>query len=278
MSISINTNTAATVASANLNSTNAMLQKSLARLSSGQRIVAPADDAGGLGVSMRLSATIKRTDAASNNISNAISFLQVQDGALGTAGKILDRMSELKTLSQDVTKNSDDISNYNKEFGALQLQLGNLIGEKFNGNALFAGATATSADTSLSVSTSEDGAQTVALSKSALGNDVGTSLYATAATSVSALTSVSLTTITDAIKNVASDRAQNGADSSRLQFAGELLTTNRTNLEAANSRIADVDVAKESAALARWNILVQAGTAMTAQANSSPQVALRLLS
>jgi flagellin len=72
-------------------------------------------------------------------------------------------------------------------------------------------------------------------------------------------------------------RANNGAEQSRLGFAGEVLTVNKANLEAANSRITDVDVAQESTQLARWNILVQSGTAMLSQANQSAQVALRLI-
>src|SRR5690606_9773710 len=120
MSIVINTNAAATVAKNNLNASNANLQKSLNRLSSGSKITSPADDAGGLAVGMKLSAAIKRTDAVNTNIANAQSFLQTQDGALTTSSKILDRMSELKTLSQDVTKNTTDVANYNTEFQQLQ--------------------------------------------------------------------------------------------------------------------------------------------------------------
>ena len=106
MGLVINTNTAATSASANLNASNAMLQKSLSRLSSGNKIVSPADDAGGLAVSMKLTAAIRRNDAVHTNVSNAVSFLQTQDGAMKTASKMLDRMSELRTLYDDVTKSS----------------------------------------------------------------------------------------------------------------------------------------------------------------------------
>src|ERR1700733_8155470 len=106
MSVVINTNYAATVASDNLAMSNANLQKSLNRLSSGSKIVSPSDDAGGLAVSMKLSATANRQGAVANNIGNSVSFLQTQDGAMAVAGKILDRVSELKTLYQDPTKNS----------------------------------------------------------------------------------------------------------------------------------------------------------------------------
>src|SRR5881397_4049154 len=105
MSVVINTNSAATVASNNLAASNTMLQRSLNRLSSGSKIVNPSDDAGGLAVSMKLSAAAKRSGAAATNIGNAVSYLQTQDGVMKVAGKIVDRMSELATLYGDNTKN-----------------------------------------------------------------------------------------------------------------------------------------------------------------------------
>src|SRR3954464_7303231 len=95
MSVVINTNYSATIAANNLASSNAMLQKSLNRLSSGSKIVNPSDDAGGLAVAMKLSAAAKRQAAVSNNIGNAMSYLQTQDGALKITGQVLDRISEL---------------------------------------------------------------------------------------------------------------------------------------------------------------------------------------
>jgi len=116
MSLTINTNSAAVTASYNLSRNNAALQKSLSRLSSGKRIVQTSDDAGGLAVSMKLTASISRMQGVSNNIQNAISYLDVQDGVLQGAAGIVSRMAELKSLSQDVLKNSSDIANYNTEF------------------------------------------------------------------------------------------------------------------------------------------------------------------
>jgi len=264
MSLVINTNTAASAAAANLNSSNAMLQKSLARLSSGSKIVSPADDAGGLAVSMRMEAAIRRTDATSTNVANATSFLQTQDGALKNASKVLERIAELKTLSTDVTKSATDIANYDTEFTALKGELTNMAGNKFNGVNLFGGGT-------LTVGTSEDGAQSLNITQSDLATNVAT------VTGAANLAAVNVSDVSDAITNVATSRAQNGAESSRLGFAADMLATNRTNLEAANSRIVDVDVAQESTKLARNNILVQAGSAMLAQANASTQSAMRLL-
>jgi len=257
MSVVINTNYAATVASNNLATSNSMLQKSLNRLSSGSKIVNPSDDAGGLAVSMKLSASAVRQGAINNNIGNAVSFLQTQDGALKVAGKALERMSELATLNGDVTKSSSDKANYGTEFTALSAELTSIQNETFNGISLFNGS-------ALSVTVS-DGGETVSMTGKALGTSIGTLDIATGSG------------IKTAIEGVATLRANNGAEQSRLGFASELVTVNKANLEAANSRIVDVDVASESTQLARWNILVSAGTSMLAQANQSAQSALKLL-
>jgi flagellin len=270
MSVVINTNFAATVASNNLAASNSMLQKSLNRLSSGSKIVSPADDAGGLAVSMKLAAAARRQGAVVNNLGNAISFLQTQDGALKIAGKVLERIGELKTLNEDVTKSATDKDNYNTEFTALKAQLAAIVTEKFNNIALFG-------STGFSVLATEDGSTSasIALSARDLSNtSTGIGAVSTTATS---LGSMALTDVTAALEAVATMRAQNGAEQSRLSFATDLLVINKGNLEAATSRILDVDVAQESTQLARWNTLVQAGTAMLTQANQSSQIALRLL-
>jgi flagellin len=267
MSVVINTNFAATVASNNLAASNSMLQKSLNRLSSGSKIVSPSDDAGGLAVSMKLSAAAKRQGAVNTNISNSISFLQTQDGAMKVAAKVLDRISELRTLNDDPTKSLSDKANYNTEFTELQSQLDDIASEEFNGVTLFG-------TTDLSVNVTEGGGTAVTIT----GRDMADSTSGVGAISgAAALSSLALTDITTAIENVATFRAQNGAEQSHLSFAAELLVVNKANLEAASSRITDVDVASESTQLARWNILVQSGTAMLAQANQSPQIALKLL-
>jgi len=269
MSVVINTNFAATVAANNLAASNSSLQKSLNRLSSGSKIVNPADDAGGLAVSMKLSAAAKRSGAVVANIGNSISFLQAQDGVLKVTGKVLERISELRTLYTDPTKNTNDLANYDAEFVQLTAQLNSLTAEQFNGVSLFGSA-------GLSVPVSENGTSSVAITGKDLAdttNGVGT----LADSSITSLSGINLTDVTDALQNVATMRANNGAEQSRLGFASEVLTVNKANLESANSRIVDVDVAAESTQLARWNILVQSGTAMLAQANQSSAVALRLI-
>ena len=270
--ISINTNSASSAAAYNLGNTNVNLQKSLNRLSSGSRINSSADDAGGLAVSMKLSASIRRTEATQANVGNAISLLETQDGVLKSADKVLSRMSELAQLSTDVTKTSTDRALYQTEYNALTGSLNAMLSEEFNGIALFAAG----GDT-LSVITSHDGDQSFDISQADLDAIVNGDI---ASIDLSTATGASTTDIGDlatAIQNLATLRATNGSEQSRLTFAADTLAVNKTNLEAANGRITDVDIASESANLARLNILQQAGTAMLAQANQSNQSILRLL-
>jgi len=289
MSVVINTNSAATSAAYNLSNTNVNLQRSLNRLSSGSRINSAYDDAGGLAVSMKLSASIRRTDATLANVNNSIAFLQTQDGVIKTADKILSRMSELATLSQDVTKSTSDLALYNTELSQLKGQLNLMLKEEFNGISLFkAGVTpdgdgeAMDVDPTLTVVASHDGDQTIGITQVDLNQIVFDITDDTSSTVMNIGSNTgaqaAVTTIQAAIQNLATLRANNGAEQSRLTFAADMLAVNKTNLEAANSRILDVDVADESTKLARYNILQQAGTAMLAQANQSTQSILRLIS
>jgi flagellin len=289
--ISINTNSAATAAAYNLGNINTSLQKSLQRLSSGSRINSSYDDAGGLAVSMKLSASIRRTEATQANVSNSLAFLETQDGVLKSADKVVSRMAELVQLATDVTKSTSDTALYKTEFQTLQSQLSSMLQEKFNGVSLFNSGgydNTISTTNTLSVVTSHDGSQTVAITQADLGAvayNVGTGSGASlAGTSIDTVfgsatgAAAAVSTITAAIQNLATLRASNGSEQSRLTFAADVLAINKTNLESANSRIIDVDVAEESSKLARFNILQQAGTAMLAQANQSTQSLLRLLS
>jgi flagellin len=264
--ITINTNSASSAAAYNLSNTNTNLHRSLQKLSSGSRINSSFDDAGGLAVSMKLSASIRRTEATQANVGNAISLLETQDGVLKSADKVLNRMSELATLALDVTKSTDDTELYQTEYDSLASQLDSMTEEQFNGIDLF------DAGTTLEVTTSHDGGQTVGITQADLATDVFDEVDGLALTDAA-----TLTTITTAIQSLATLRATNGSEQVRLTFAADMLAVNKTNLEAANGRITDVDIASESANLARLNILQQAGTAMLAQANQSNQSILRLL-
>ena len=147
MPVVINSNATATASSQNLSRANDALRKSLERLSTGKRINSAADDAGGLSVAYKLNSKMNRTSSIIQNSQNALSYLQMQDSSLAAAGKIADRMGELRTMAQDITKNSGDIENYSKEFIELQGQLSQIAKEKFNGISLFSSGTGAASGT-----------------------------------------------------------------------------------------------------------------------------------
>ncbi|HEX7654737.1 MAG TPA: flagellin [Verrucomicrobiae bacterium] len=267
----INTNISAINSASQLGVSTTNLQKSLAKLSSGSKIVSPSDDSAGLAVSMKLNAQINRVNAAQSNVANAISLNQTQDGYLSKVNDAFNRMSELTVLAQDVTKTTSDRALYQQEFSTLQTYVSDVSTKDFNGVSLFNGNT-------LSVTTDSDGN-----TFSNTGVDLnGGSTYTTATGSSTSIDTVAhaqtaLTNIKNAISQLASDRANIGANEESLGYYNAQLGTLSNNLSAAKSQITDVDVAQESTNYAKSNILVQSGTAMLAQANSLPQSVLRLL-
>ncbi len=266
MSVIINTNTAGSIAASNLSASNAMLQKSLNRLSSGSKIVNASDDAGGVAVAARLSAAAKRTGVVSANIGNALSFLQQQDSALKTVGKIMERMSELQALFADGTKSSNDTALYDTEFTALKDSLTAMVDDEVNTKLIFATA-------AMSVSVNE----TLTTSDAVSFGEADLGATSAGSVNISGMAIETATSVSGAIQAVAEMRANNGASQSNLGFQLELQSAAKINQESAISRIMDVDIAEESTRLARYNTLVQAGTSMVAQANGSAQSALQLL-
>ena len=269
----INTNTSAMGSTRLLATSTSALSKSLARLSSGTKILSPEDDAAGLAQSIKFDAQINRNSAANANVGNATSYSQTQDGFLQKVQKSLDRMSELSVLAQDVTKTVTDLSNYTVEFTQLKNYISNVSLKEFNGVSLFS--------TNVLGVTIDSDATTFGMAAIKLGNGLGSGGVSDAYGSVSISDSSSafsaLGYIKSAIQNLAAMRANIGANIQRLNLTGEQLSILNENLGAANSRIKDVDIAEESTKFARYNILVQSGTAMLAQANLLPQSALRLL-
>ena len=263
----INTNVGAVRAMRALSESSGRMNQALARLASGSKIVSPGDDAGGLAVALKFDAQISRNRGVQNNLTSALSFSQTQDGFLQKVGKALDRMSELATLALDTTKSANDITNYNTEFTDLKSYISDIGTKAFNGVSLFNG-------TALAITKDSDGG-TWALNSSSLNAIDVTSVIASAF-AVSSTTAVA--TLNTAIENVAAHRAKIGANIQRIQYTQEQVSILNENLQASVSRIKDVDVANESTQFARYNILVQSGTAMLAQANMLPQNSLRLLS
>jgi flagellin len=265
----INTNYSALTSSRQLGESQGLLNRSLARLSSGSKLINPSDDAAGFAVATRFDAQINRTQAASDNIGNAVSFSQTQDGYLKKVAKALDRMSELSMLALDGTKSDTDRSLYNTEFQNLGAFVNSTATRDFNGVSMFGGA-------GLSVTVNSEANSNFAYT----AINLTTASYTTATSSTLTSTTnaaTALANVKTAINTLASDRATVGANQAALNMYQEQLGVSKDNLSAAASRIKDVNVADESTNFARYNILVQAGTAMLAQANASPQSALRLL-
>ncbi len=287
----INTNIQAITGARNLNHSQEMLGRSLTRLSSGSKIVNPSDDAAGLAVSEKLDAQGRRVKAAETNVQNAISYVQTADGFMSGMTKILSRMSELGILAKDVTKNGADVNLYQQEFQALQEQLRATIGGTtaeiggstgvgtplgaFNGIVLFGPNAA-----GLQVTIGQAVGQDMTIQESNLRTGAMLDIISQDATGAYTLESTdadAIQKITDAIQHVAEQRATLGAAQSRLELASSTLQIEYENLSSAISRIRDVDVAEETTQYARYNILVQSGTAMLAQANQTPQSVLKLL-
>jgi flagellin len=268
----INTNSIAANAARMLAASNSNLAKSLARLSSGSRLNSPEDDPAGLAQSIKFDAQISRNNAVSVNIGNAVSFSQTQDGFLQKVQKSLDRMSEISVLAQDATKTNSDLSNYSAEFTQLQNYISDITNKTFNGVSLFASA-------GLAVTIDSDAA-TFGMNAANLSGGTSTGVinaYSGISVSTSTAAATALNNIKTAIQTLANMRAQVGANIERLNLTSESISILNENLQSANSRIKDVDVAQESINFARQNILVQSGTAMLAQANTLAQSALRLL-
>ena len=313
MPLNITSNAAASSAGYYLAKNQAALQKSMTRLASGKRIVAPYDDPGSLSVSMKLNASISRLSGAQNNLQGAVSFLEVQDGILSSAGKIVNRMNELKGLgTQDPMKSSQDIASYNNEFRDLQVQLYQMSQQTFNGVSLFAIRNHTDSTNSVfrdsathntvSIHTSPDGTtgSKISLHKAALlsaititaanvdtaaawqtsDNTTGATVITFGSADLSgtiSLSQASSEVFAKALENIAFLRAQSGGTMSRVTFASDNIALQKTNMKAALGRIVDVDIAEESMEMAKYSILTQASAAMLAQANTTSDVALMLL-
>jgi flagellin len=265
----INTNIAALNAANNLNNSTNSLNQSLSRLSTGSQLVNASDNPAGLAESISLNAQIGETSAANNNVSNALSFAQTQDGYLQQVGAALDQMASLAVEAQDGTLSSAQAADYNSEFAALGTFITDTATKTFNGTSLFTTA-------GLDVTTDgSGGTYTMSNVSMAAGTDYAVAAGKTISTTTTA--AAALTAVTAAIGQLGTDRAKVGASEQFLNSTNQQLGVLGTNLSAANSQISDVDVATESTKYAKYQILVQSGTAMLAQANQNPQSVLKLL-
>jgi flagellin len=268
-----------------------LLNDSIERLSSGSAIVNPGDNPAGVAVSDSLTSDNNLLTAASTNVQNALSYAQTSDGFMSTMSSVLSRMSELATEVEDPTKNASDDSQYELEFSSLQDQLRTMIGGSaaaiggttvaspsgtFNGTTLF-GSTATGGTT---VEVGDAADETITIPDVNLQSGAMLSLIQQDSSgnyTLDAATAGAITTITNAIDQVGSGRATMGAAESRLSLTASSLTVQQQNISSAISSISDVNVATESTMLAKYNILVQSGASMLAQANQDPNAVLKLI-
>jgi len=264
----INTNISAENAANYLEQSSNALSQSVAQLSSGSKIVNPSDDPAGLAISMGYTAESDELGAVSQNVANALSYSQTQDGFLQQVGAALDRMATLATQSHDSTETDTDRSSYQAEYTQLANYITDVAGKTFNGVTMF--------DATTKAVTLDAGGDSWTMG--AVNMTIGAYTAATGASvSTAALAATALTSITSAIQQLALDRGTVGANEARLNYTSNQLSIEKTNVNAANSAITDVDVATESTNYSKLQILVQSGTAMLAQANSIPQTVLKLL-
>ncbi|MBF0177725.1 MAG: flagellin FliC [Magnetococcales bacterium] len=272
MGLSINTNINSVIAQKNLGLASSKLSKSYQRLSSGLRVNNASDDAAGLGIASSLMGQIRGANMASRNVNDALSVLQVADGALDETVNSLQRMRELAVQASNGVLTSTDRDNLNTEFQQLMSEVNRIAGgAKFNGQTLLMGSL-----TAFQVQVGQYSGQILSITVNcalaasiigtgSLGGAGGSAAYS------------AITQLDYAITSVANIRATIGALQNRFDSVVSTLGNIAVTTDAARSRIMDADIATETALLTRNSILQQAATSVLVQANQSPQVAMALL-
>jgi flagellin len=275
MSINIQTNIAALSAQKNLGANQKLLAGSFQRLSSGYRVNSAADDAAGLAISESMKSQIRSYTVAQRNAGDAQSMAQTAEGALGDVHDIMGRMRELAMQSANGDLGTTDRGYIATEFKSLQQEVGRIQkSAQFNGQLLI-NATAAAAPVTFQVGLNNTASDQISVTFGGVLLTAVTSTATDLSTAAGALTA--LGTIDAAISTVSTARSNFGTVMNRMDFATSNIQTMQLNITAANSRIRDVDVASETAALSRNQVLTQAGTAVLAQANQIPQLALSLI-
>ena len=274
MGLFIQTNVGSLIAAGNLQNTQGNLALNFQKLSSGFRINSAADDAAGLGISKRLSAQQGGYTVAMRNASDAISMASTADGAANEIHSLLDRKRQLAVQSANGTNSTNDSANLDTEFQSALSEIGRIINvTTYNGASLLNNSTATTFQVGINNSSNDQltltfgGASLASLGISNATTNINGQSNAQAA----------ITTIDTAITSLSGIRENFGSIVNRLQSTVNNLQSVSTNLAAAISRIRDTDIASETSALSRNQVLSQAGAAVLAQANQTPQIALTLL-
>ena len=285
MTLNIRTNIASINAQKNLSESSRRLQTAYERLSSGMRINRASDDAAGLAIAETLKVDSRIAGVAIRNANDGISIIAITDGAIGQITNVLSRLAELAEQSANGVFSNEQRSSLQLEFTALMSEVERIAyTTEFNGLKLLSGGGNVSFQvgfdgTSLS-SIQYSGVQATLAALNLAAAGTSNHSYSISATTVEASQSASrlaLDAIRSAVTSVTRNRGTLGAAESRLETTISNLQVARENFTAAESRIRDADVAAEAAELTRLNILQQAGSAILAQANQQPQLALQLL-
>jgi flagellin len=300
----INTNMSANIATNALTRNERSMSSTMERLSTGIRINSAKDDAAGLAISSKMTSQINGLNQAVRNANDAISMIQVAEGAMGGMTDMLQRMRELAIQAISDSNTAADRTALDSEFDELKAAINDLAEDtEWNGTALLTGSAGSSGTVTFQIGA--NASQTIAVkfadfttnetlntsnvvadeplkslqtdSDSALDAVLGNSSTTGLNISTSSDAALALVGLADAINNVDSQRATLGASMSRLEYASDNLTNVAQNTSAARSRILDADYAAETTELARTQIIQQAATAMLAQANQSQQQVLALL-
>ncbi len=272
MALVINTNIGSLNAQRNLSNSQSALSKSMQRLASGLRINSAKDDAAGLAISDRMTSQVRGLNQAVRNANDGISLAQTAEGALQEVTNILQRMRELSVQSANGTNTSNDRTSLNAEYTQLTNEITRIADStKFNGQVLLKGAF----DGGLAFQVGADANQTISV-QIAAATTTTLSVTGTGVTTAASAQNA-ITKIDAGIKEVDTLRGSLGAVQNRFESTIANLSNISENLSAARSRILDADIAMETSAMTKNNILQQAGVSILAQANQTPQLALSLL-
>ena len=268
----INTNLNAMIATNQMSKNTALAGSSMEKLSTGLRITKAGDDAAGLAVSEKMRAQIRGMEQAERNVQDGISMVQTAEGALEEAGNIAQRMRELGVQAGNDTLSNEDKSKVKEELLQLQDEMKKISEEtKFNGKELL---------NKVGTFTIQAGANSETRTvKTADLSSIAKNIGLTSSTNISSSSDAQsfVTKVDDALKAINAARSDLGAMQNRLEYTANNLTTSTENLTAAESRIRDVDVAKEMVTLSKLNILNQASQAMVSQAKQQPESVSQLL-
>jgi flagellin len=267
----INTNMNAMIATNQMSKNTALSGKSMEKLSTGLRITKAGDDAAGLAVSEKMRAQIRGMEQADRNVQDGISMVQTQEGALEEAGNIAQRMRELGVQAGNSTLTTEDRTKISTELTQLNEEMGKIADEtKFNGKAILDGTNGTM---TIQAGANQETRVITNINLKTIGTTLSSKVKVGTETEAKDL----VTALDTALESINDGRSKLGAIQNRLEYTSSNLTTSSENLSAAESRIRDVDVAKEMVNLSKLNILNQASQAMVAQAKQQPESVTQLL-